>query len=73
MNHAYGTLGDPVKRAFYILQREGIPDISDSEQCVEDPSLIMDVMELRESIESAESQEVVDSIRAANASELSSS
>lgn len=71
VNHAYGTLGDPVKRAFYILRREGIPDVSESEQSLEDPTLIMDIMELRESIESAESQEVVDSIRDANKSESS--
>lgn len=71
VNHVYGTLGDPVKRAFYVLKREGVASPADSEQSLDDPTLITDIMELRESIESAESQDEVDGIRAANTSALS--
>ncbi|KAI0078874.1 Co-chaperone Hsc20 [Panus rudis PR-1116 ss-1] len=64
LNTAYRTLSDPVQRVLYILRREGIP--TEGENILDDPELIMEVMELRESIENAESQEEVDKIREEN-------
>ena len=67
VNKAYGTLTNPYTRAEYILQREGVT-IGESDN-VDDPALIMEVMEKREELDSAETQEEVDEIRRGNASE----
>lgn len=64
MNKAYTTLLNPYTRAEYILQLEGFP-ITESEG-LDDPDLIMEVMEAREELDSAESSEDVDRIRAEN-------
>ncbi|CAL1695831.1 unnamed protein product [Somion occarium] len=64
LNNANRTLADPLQRALYILKREGV--ITDGENIVDDPELIMDVMESREAIENAETQEEVNQIRKEN-------
>lgn len=64
MNKAYGTLLNPYTRAEYILQLEGI-HISESESLT-DPELIMEVMEAREELDSADSREEVERIRQEN-------
>ena len=48
-------------RAEYILREQGI-DLSESEQTLEDPELLMQIMEKREALDEATSQERVDAI-----------
>ena len=48
-------------RAEYILREQGI-DLAESEQTLEDPGLLMEVMESREALDEATSQEQVDVI-----------
>lgn len=48
----------------YILTRQGVP--AQGEETLEDPELLMEVMELREAIENAETQEDVDAVREEN-------
>ena len=61
MNHAFKTLQNPVLRAEYILREQGV-DLAESEQTLEDPGLLMEVMESREALDDATSQEQVDVI-----------
>ena len=48
-------------RTEYILRGQGI-DLAESEQTLEDPELLMDIMESREALDEATSQEQVDLI-----------
>jgi len=59
VNHAFKTLQNPVLRAEYILQQQGV-DLAESEQTLEDPGLLMEIMESREALDEATSQEQVD-------------
>lgn len=61
VNRAFKTLHNPVLRAEYILLEQGI-DLSGSEQTLEDPELLMQIMESREALDEAISQEQVDVI-----------
>lgn len=61
VNRAFTTLQNPVLRAEYILREQGI-DLSESEQTLEDPELLMQIMESREALDEATSQEQVDVI-----------
>ena len=61
MNHAFKTLQNPVLRAEYILREQGI-DLAESEQTLEDPELLMEIMESREALDEATSQEQVNLI-----------
>lgn len=61
VNHAFKTLQNPVLRAEYILREQGI-DLSESEQTLEDPELLLQIMESREALDEATSQEEVDVI-----------
>lgn len=67
MNKAYGTLLNPYTRAEYIMQLEGI-HISESDS-LDDPELIMEIMEAREELEAAESSEDAARIREENQGE----
>ena len=64
VNKAYGTLLNPYARAEYILQLQGIT-IGESES-VDDPELIMEIMDAREALDNAETREEVERIRQAN-------
>ena len=59
VNHAFKTLQNPVLRAEYILREQGI-DLAESEQTLEDPELLMEIMESREALDEAVLQEQVD-------------
>ena len=61
MNRAFKTLQNPVLRAEYILRGQGI-DLAESEQTLEDPELLMEIMERREALDEATSQGQVDLI-----------
>ncbi|PWN27989.1 S-adenosyl-L-methionine-dependent methyltransferase [Jaminaea rosea] len=65
INKAYETLRDPLLRAHYLLEHAGeaVPDEAES---LEDPSLLMQVMEMREQLEEAEAEDEVEPVRVAN-------
>jgi len=65
VNKAYETLSSPLQRALYLLQRSGVESIEEG-MAVEDPSLLMEVMELQEALQDAEDQEAVDQVGATN-------
>lgn len=69
VNRAYETLLNPLPRAHYLLQRLGATDVSESDS-LEDPELLMEVMELREQLEEAQSEDEAAAVRAANAESL---
>ena len=66
INRAYETLLQPLARAHYLLERHHAPEVSESDS-LEDPELLMEVMELRERLEEAESEEEAAEVRADNA------
>lgn len=55
LNKAYTTLADPLSRAQYMLELVGI-QVGEAES-LEDPELLMQVLEAREELESASSRE----------------
>ncbi|KAF2648332.1 co-chaperone protein HscB, mitochondrial precursor [Lophiostoma macrostomum CBS 122681] len=57
INEAYKTLQSPLLRAQYLLSLRGIEIAEDETAKVEDPELLMEVLEAREQIEEAESEE----------------
>ncbi|KAJ2828604.1 molecular chaperone [Coemansia furcata] len=64
INHAYATLKDPLPRARYLLKLKG-SEISEKDQ-IADPELLMEIMESREEIEIAKSENQVADIRLRN-------
>ena len=65
VNKAYNTLLSPLLRAQYILQKHGL-NVSETDQ-LEDPELLMQILESREALEEAQAQAEVDVIREENA------
>lgn len=57
INEAYKTLQNPLLRAQYLLSLRGIEVAEDETAKVEDPDLLMEVLEAREMIEEAGSEE----------------
>ncbi|KAJ4287349.1 molecular chaperone [Kalmusia sp. IMI 367209] len=57
INEAYKTLQNPLLRAQYLLSLRGIEVAEDETAKVDDPELLMEVLETRERIEEAESEE----------------
>ncbi|KAE8449233.1 hypothetical protein EG329_008400 [Mollisiaceae sp. DMI_Dod_QoI] len=66
INTAYKTLQSPLLRAQYLLGLQGIETAEDETAKVEDPTLLMEVLEAREAIESAEEEGHLDGVRAEN-------
>lgn len=64
LNEAYRTLLSPIERAQYILAQHGV-ETTESEK-LEEPELIMEVLEAREELEDAKSEEDVSNIRQRN-------
>ena len=64
INEALHQLSNPLKRAEYILAREGYAGGETDK--LEDMDLLMEVMEAREGLASADSQEEVEEIRSQN-------
>lgn len=54
ISEAYKTLQNPLLRAQYLLSLRGIDVAEDETAKVEDPELLMEVLEMRENIEAAE-------------------
>jgi molecular chaperone HscB len=57
INEAYKTLQTPLLRAQYLLTLRGIEVAEDETAKVEDPELLMEVLDAREQIEEAQSEE----------------
>ncbi|KAL1631644.1 molecular chaperone [Diplodia seriata] len=66
INEAYRTLQSPLLRAQHLLQLRGIDVAEDERLKVEDPELLMEVLEAREAIEEAENEEEVVAMKEGN-------
>lgn len=66
INEAYKTLQNPLLRAQYLLSLRGIEVAEDETAKVEDPELLMEVLEAREEIEEAENEEDLEGMKTVN-------
>ena len=66
LNEAYRTLQSPLLRAQYLLSLRGVETAEDETAKVEDPDLLMEVLEARETIEDAQSEEDLTPIKHVN-------
>ncbi|ROT37342.1 Co-chaperone Hsc20 [Sodiomyces alkalinus F11] len=66
INEAYKTLSNPLLRAQYLLSLRGVDVSTDETLRVEDPNLLMMVLEAREAIEEAEEETELEPLRAEN-------
>ncbi|KAF9919247.1 hypothetical protein BX616_010499 [Lobosporangium transversale] len=64
VNKAYATLKEPLSRANYILELLGVP-IHETES-LNEPELLMEVMEARELLEDAQTEEEVEGLKEIN-------
>ncbi|KZT02713.1 Co-chaperone Hsc20 [Laetiporus sulphureus 93-53] len=68
INDALHRLSNPLRRVEYILEHEGFAG-EDTDK-LEDHTLLIDILEMRERIEGAESREEVEEVRAENAEQI---
>lgn len=73
INEAYKTLQNPLLRAQYLLSLRGIEVAEDETAKVDDPELLMEVLEARENIEEAESEEDLVEMRERNEERIAES
>ncbi|MCJ1412016.1 hypothetical protein MMC19_006108 [Ptychographa xylographoides] len=73
INEAYKTLQDPLKRAQYLLALRGINVAEDETAKVEDPELLMEVLETREDIEAVEVEAELKPLRDRNDARVTNS
>lgn len=73
INDAYRTLEDPLRRAQYILSLKGVDVAEDETMKVEDPELLMEVLETRETIEAAEQEQDLEPLQETNQQRLDQS
>jgi len=66
INEAYKTLQNPLLRAQYLLSLRGIETAEDESAKVDDAELLMEVLDAREAIEDAESEEDLVGLREVN-------
>lgn len=66
INDAYRTLTHPLSRAQHLLNLRGIDVANEETARVEDPELLMLVLETREAIEEADSEEALEPLREEN-------
>ena len=66
INTAYSTLLSPLKRAQYLLHLRGIDVAEDETAKVDDAELLMEVLEVRELIESAEEEGDLEELKRVN-------
>ncbi|KAI1136895.1 Co-chaperone Hsc20 [Hypoxylon sp. FL0543] len=66
INEAYRTLAHPLLRAQYLLSLRGVDVANEETARVEDPGLLMLVLETREAVEEARSEEELEPLRALN-------
>ena len=68
VNEGYKTLNNDRTRGEYLLSLRGV-QIEEQDK-MEDPELLMEILEVRESLEEAQTQEEVDAIRDSNKGDL---
>ena len=73
INEAYKTLQNPLLRAQYLLSLRGIDVAEDETARVEDPELLMEVLEMREDIEAAEEEADLAPMKEANDAKIEAS
>jgi molecular chaperone HscB len=66
INEAYKTLQNPLLRAQYLLSQRGVDVAEDETLKVEDPELLMEVLETREEIEEAQEEAELMELAAVN-------
>jgi molecular chaperone HscB len=66
INEAYKTLQNPLLRAQYLLSLRGIDVAEDETAKVEDPELLMEVLDAREEIENAGEEEELEEMKRIN-------
>ncbi|EGX91752.1 co-chaperone protein HscB [Cordyceps militaris CM01] len=66
INEAYRTLANPLLRAQYLLALRGVDVANDERLKVDEPALLMVVLEAREEIEEARAEEDLHEVRTAN-------
>lgn len=62
LNDAYETLSDPLSRAVYLLKLDGIAVEREDGATIGDPELLMEAMEMRESLAEAMDAAAVDAV-----------
>ncbi|KAI8467380.1 MAG: hypothetical protein J3K34DRAFT_523776 [Monoraphidium minutum] len=62
INMAYGVLRRPLSRANYLLMLAGVPAGDHFEGTLEDPELLMEVMEAREEVEATDDPHALESL-----------
>ena len=62
INDAYETIKNPLKRADYLIHIKGVNVMPDGCNLVNDPTILMEAMEVREKLASAETISMVDAI-----------
>lgn len=73
INEAYKTLQNPLLRAQYLLSLRGIDVAEDETAKVEDPELLMEVLEMRENIEAAEEATDLEPLKEENEKKIAQS
>ncbi|KAK9728994.1 molecular chaperone [Basidiobolus ranarum] len=68
LNKAYHTLRDPLHRAQYLLELRGLQ--ADESDSLDDPELLMEVLEAREELEDAQTDADVEQVKLANDSRM---
>lgn len=71
INEAYKTLANPLLRAQYILSLRGVDVANDETLKVEEPTLLMTVLEAREEIEDATAEKDLEPCREQNEARIS--
>jgi len=66
INEAYKTLQSPLLRAQYLLSLRGIDVAEDETAKIEDPELLMEVLETQERIEEAEAEKDLEEMKRLN-------
>ncbi|ATY58798.1 co-chaperone protein HscB [Cordyceps militaris] len=66
INEAYRTLANPLLRAQYLLALRGVDVANDERLKVDEPALLMVVLDAREEIEEARAEEDLHEVRTAN-------
>ena len=73
INEAYKTLSNPLLRAQYLLSLQGVDVANDETLKIEEPELLMLVLEAHETIEDASSDSDLDALRDENEARIKSS
>src|SRR5579883_2642620 len=72
LNDAYRTLKDPLARAVYLAELNGV-ELPGDGKTIDDPELLMEAMEAREELHEASSIEAIDALAAKTRGEMQKS